>query len=120
MENKGTLEDVCDKVLNYLHPNCKKEMNGLQYTNAINSLKYIAQYQSEQLFKDDVIQTLEKGLELLLKKQDKNKYSEEDIKEAISFGFDKGFCSNSSNKVKNLGLSQQEWLNLIKKNKDGK
>jgi hypothetical protein len=42
-------------------------------------------------------------------------YSEEEMKEAIRFGFDKGFCSNSSNKNKNLGLSEQEWFEQNKK-----
>jgi hypothetical protein len=38
-----------------------------------------------------------------------------DMKEAIRFGFDKGFCSNSSNKNKNLGLSEKEWFEQYKK-----
>ena len=42
-------------------------------------------------------------------------YSEEELREAIRFGFDKGFCSNSSNKMKNLGLSEQEWFEQFKK-----
>ena len=46
--------------------------------------------------------------------QDKNKFSEEDMVEAIRFGFDKGFCSNSSNKAENLGLSEQEWFEQFK------
>jgi hypothetical protein len=78
-----TLEEVCDKVLNYLYPNCKKEMSNLQYTNSINSLKSIAKWQQEpeQFFNDDRVKTLEKEIEYLLKKQeqDKNKYSEEEV-----------------------------------------
>jgi hypothetical protein len=50
-----------------------------------------------------------------LKEQIKTMYSEEEAKEAIRFGFDKGFCSNSRNKVKNLGLSEQEWVEQFKK-----
>jgi hypothetical protein len=50
-----------------------------------------------------------------LKEQIKTMYSKEEIKEAIRFGFDKGFCSNSRNKVKNLGLSEQEWFEQFKK-----
>jgi len=42
-------------------------------------------------------------------------YSEEDMKEAIRFGFDKGFCSNSSNKVKNTLPSEREWFEQFKK-----
>jgi hypothetical protein len=49
--------------------------------------------------------------------QSKRMYSEEDMKKAIRFGFDKGFCSNSSNKIKNLSLSEQEWFTQIKENK---
>jgi hypothetical protein len=47
--------------------------------------------------------------------QQERMYSEEDMKEAVRFGFDKGFCSNSSNKMKNLGLSEQEWFEQFKK-----
>jgi len=43
-----TLEELCDRVLNYLYPNCKREMSGLQYTNEINSLKLIAEWQAER------------------------------------------------------------------------
>jgi hypothetical protein len=46
--------------------------------------------------------------------QQERSYSEEEVKEAIRFGFDKGFCSNSRNKVKNLGLSEQEWFEQFK------
>jgi hypothetical protein len=42
-------------------------------------------------------------------------YTEEDMREAIRFGFDKGFCSNSRHKTKNLGLSEQEWFEQLKK-----
>jgi hypothetical protein len=48
MNKQETLEDACDRVLNYLYPNCKKEMSSLQYGNSINSLKYIAKWQQEQ------------------------------------------------------------------------
>jgi G3E family GTPase len=47
--------------------------------------------------------------------QQERMYSEEDMKKAIRFGFDKGFCSNSSNKIKNLSLSEQEWFEQFKK-----
>ena len=40
--------------------------------------------------------------------QQERMYSEEDMKKAIRFGFDKGFCSNSSNKVKNTLLSEKD------------
>ena len=42
-----------------------------------------AKWQSKQLFKDDVIQTLEKGIALLLKKQEQM-YSEEELKKVLT------------------------------------
>jgi hypothetical protein len=53
-----TLEEVCDKVLNYLHPNCKKEMSNLQYTNSINSLKFIAKWQQERSYSEEEVLNL--------------------------------------------------------------
>ena len=47
--------------------------------------------------------------------QQERMYSEEDMKKAIRFGFDKGFCSNSSNKVKNNLPSEKEWFEQFKK-----
>jgi hypothetical protein len=58
---------------------------------------------------------VEKGCLFGAKWQAKRMYSEEDMREAIRYGFDKGFCSNSSNKTKNLGLSEQEWFEQFKK-----
>jgi hypothetical protein len=85
--DKETLEEVCDKVLNYLYPNCKKEMSNLQYTNSINSLKSIAKWQQEQ---------------------DKNKYSEEEVKKLIvDFLFTKGIG-------KEVG-SVKDWFEQFKK-----
>jgi hypothetical protein len=52
---------------------------------------------------------------LFAKCQEERMYSEGDMKKAIRFGFDKGFCSNSSNKIKNLSLSEQEWFEQFKK-----
>jgi hypothetical protein len=99
-----TLEEVCDKVLNYLYPNCKKEMSNLQYTNSINSLKSIAKWQQEpeQFFNDDRVKTLEKASKRAVKsglfkdetlfiagakfqqEQDKNKFSEEEVLEQLN------------------------------------
>jgi hypothetical protein len=56
-----TLEEVCDKVLNYLYPNCKKEMSSLQYNNSINSLKSIAKWQEERSYSLDEIKTAMKN-----------------------------------------------------------
>jgi hypothetical protein len=56
-----TLEEVCDKVLNYLYPNCKKEMSSLQYNNSINSLKSIAKWQQERSYSLDEIKTAMKN-----------------------------------------------------------
>ena len=107
MTNKETLEEVCDKVLNYLIPDCKKEMSVIQYSNAMDALKSIADWQAKQLFKDDAIQTLEKGLGLLLKNQQKM-YSEEDMKQAFLDGI---FCS-SGDTVEN---TIEEWFKQFKK-----
>jgi hypothetical protein len=38
----------------------------------------------------------------------------EDVKRAIRFGFDVGFCSNSDNKLKRLGLSEDEFIQSLK------
>jgi len=53
-----TLEEVCDKVLNYLYPNCKKEMSNLQYTNSIISLKYIAKWQANRMYNKEEVDKL--------------------------------------------------------------
>ena len=50
-----TLEEACDKVLNYLYPNCKKEMSSLQYGNSINSLKSIAKWQQERMYSEEEV-----------------------------------------------------------------
>lgn len=42
------LTDKCFSVLDYLYPNCQKEMSYVQFENAINSLKSIANWQKEQ------------------------------------------------------------------------
>jgi hypothetical protein len=55
VDEKETLEEVCDKVLNYLYPNCKKEMSNLQYTNSINSLKSIAKWQAKKLYSEEEV-----------------------------------------------------------------
>ena len=69
MKHKETFEEAGHKVLNYLLPNCKKEMSSLQYTNAINSLKSIAKWQQ------------------------KRSYSEEELKSAFKIGFNIGYGS---------------------------
>jgi hypothetical protein len=58
MNKQETLEDACDRVLDYLYPNCKKEMSSLQYNNSINSLKSIAKWQQEQIGKSEFLQKL--------------------------------------------------------------
>jgi hypothetical protein len=42
-----------------------------------------------------------------------NKYTQKDIEKAISFGFDKGFTSNSNNHLKNTLLSKDEFIEQI-------
>jgi len=69
-----TLEEVCDKVLNYLYPNCKIEMNALQYGNSINALKSISRWKSERMYSDMeeysafVLKSYKERLPLLLAK----------------------------------------------------
>jgi hypothetical protein len=52
MENKETLEEVCDNVLNYLIPDCKKEMSVIQYNNAMDALKSIADWQAKRMYSE--------------------------------------------------------------------
>jgi hypothetical protein len=47
-------------------------------------------------------------------------YSEEDLREAIRYGFDVGFCSNSSNKVKNNPQSEDDFTQSLKQPKTPK
>ena len=62
MKHKETFEEAGHKVLNYLLPNCKKEMSSLQYTNAISSLKYITQWQAETMYsEEEVLELLRKS-----------------------------------------------------------
>jgi hypothetical protein len=121
MTNKETLEEVCDKVLNYLIPDCKKEMSVIQYSNAMDALKSIADWQAKQLFKDDAIQTLEKGLGLLLKKQ-QTMYIEEDLRNAYFSGIKttgegwNGEYANGNNPSIEEEFQEgfQEWLRQFK------
>jgi hypothetical protein len=53
MENKETLEEVCDGVLNYLIPDCKKEMSIVQYSNAMYALRFIADWQAERMYSEE-------------------------------------------------------------------
>jgi hypothetical protein len=52
--------------------------NIAEYKKAERLIQIGAKWQAEQLFKDDVIQTLEKGIALLLKKQERM-YGEEEV-----------------------------------------
>ena len=42
------------------------------------------------------------------------RYTEEDIKKAIRYGFDVGFASNSSNNTKNDIISEDKFINSLK------
>ena len=64
-----TLEEAAEK-----YENSFKESDGTESVDFIEGAKW----QAEQLFKDDAIQTLEKSLALLLKKQERM-YSEEEV-----------------------------------------
>jgi hypothetical protein len=48
--------------------------------------------------------------------QEKKMYSEEDMKEAISYGYDIGFSANSSNKIKKQFPSEKDFFEQFKKN----
>lgn len=50
-----------------------------------------------------------KAMELNKDKQ----FTLEDVIKAIRFGFDVGFCSNSDNKLKRLGLSEDEFIQSL-------
>ena len=52
---KETIEEVCNKVLNYLHPNCKIEMSALQYKNSIDALKSISKWQQERSYSEEEV-----------------------------------------------------------------
>ena len=58
MENKETLEEVCDGVLNYLIPDCKKEMSIVQYSNAMYALRFIADWQAERMYSEEQMHNL--------------------------------------------------------------
>jgi hypothetical protein len=64
-----TLEEA-----SYRYENSFNESDGTESVDFIEGAKW----QAEQLFKDDAIQTLEKALGLLLKKQERM-YSEEEV-----------------------------------------
>jgi len=71
-----------------------------------------AKWQAEKLFKDDAIKTLEAGISLLLKKQEKM-YSEEDLREAFRQG------ENNMDYSDTYGfdskLTEQQWFEQFKK-----
>ena len=75
------------------------------------TLEEAAKNHSNQTIRDDSEKSFTEGA----KWQADRMYTEEDMREAIRFGFDKGFCSNSRHKTKNLGLSEQEWFEQHKK-----
>jgi hypothetical protein len=85
-----TVEDACDRVLNYLYPNCKKEMSSLQYGNSINSLKSIAKWQQER------------------------SYSDEEIKQAFKVGFSIGYGSDV-HAIDEKNRTCEEWFEKNKK-----
>ena len=63
-------------------------MSGTYYEDLYNAVIFGAKWQQEpeQFFNDDKVKTLEKAIEYLLKKQkqDKNKYSEEEVLEQLN------------------------------------
>ena len=102
---------------------------GLDQFSYDKGLEDGAKWQSEQLFKDDAIQTLEKCLALLLKKQEKM-YSEEEVLEMITMArkiccIDGNIDLDDDSLQGNLeGFGMKYTINQIleqfKKNKNGK
>ena len=111
---KDTLEEAAEKYANEweeIHPTLDPEdMTPIE----VSKIDFIAgaKWQAEQLYKDDAIQTLEKGLALLLKKQERM-YSEEDLRQAFRDGqsnmhYSDIFGLDSS-------LTEQQWFENFKK-----
>jgi hypothetical protein len=73
-----TLEEAAERIL--LGEDL--DLSDYDKRHILKAMVNIAKWQSEQLFKDDAIQTLEKGLELLLKKQ-QTMYSEEEVENIL-------------------------------------
>jgi hypothetical protein len=99
-----TLEEAAERIL--LGEDL--DLSDYDKRHILKAMVNIAKWQSEQLFKDDAIQTLEKGLELLLKKQ-QTMYSEEEVLEFANW------CRIQDNKHPNRVITIQQLFEQFKK-----
>jgi hypothetical protein len=99
MKNKETPEEAAERLWN---------TSGNVGIVSKNSFIKGAKWQAEQFFKDEAIQTLEKGIELLLKKQERM-YSEEEVISLLN-DFAQHLIFN-----KNSSLNIIEWFEQFKK-----
>jgi len=56
-----------------------------------------------------------KAIDVILQEQDKNKYSEENMKEAISIAYSKGLAKPNSGRLSNIPDVQNDILQQFKK-----
>jgi hypothetical protein len=108
----ASLVDFIDDEEETLEKAFEKWSDEVKSYTKYDVLKFGAKWQAEQLYKDDAIQTLEKGLALLLKKQERM-YSEEDLRQAFRDGqsnmhYSDIFGLDSS-------LTEQQWFEQFKK-----
>ena len=96
LSKQETLEEAIERIipksyrvdsLNYEKP--MEKLNPIIVVGLVRrGFSLGAKWQAEQLYKDDVIQTLEKGLAVLLKRQERMYSEEEMLKMLHKFGFD--------------------------------
>lgn len=78
-----TLEDAAERILEENYAYNDDSGDRVYYDTQVKQcIIEGAKWQAEQFFKDDVIQTLEKGIAILLKKQEKM-YNEEEVYELL-------------------------------------
>jgi hypothetical protein len=81
-KKQETLEEAAENFMSKNTEEFDFRRNSKFWNFGMKLIKFGAQWQAKQLFKDDAIQTLEKGLALLLKKQERM-YSEEEVYELL-------------------------------------
>ena len=108
LPNQETLEEAAERIAK---EHCNNRVN--PNTTEFQVQQFIikgAKWQSKQLFENETIQTLEKCIELLLKKQEKT-YSEEEVLELLNKRED---YINSEDDIFNY-KSNKEWFEQFKK-----
>lgn len=98
---KETLEEVANRLATMIH----SRSTDAWYLYKDGIIKGI-EWQAEQFFKDDAIQTLEKGIELLLKKQERM-YSEEELIRIIKSYQNKPIIVE--NQLTNKRITSRNW-----------